>query len=98
MSITKESDKAMFICQDELNRKVTPDEAMVSGLSFELGRQFGVKQSLSALEESKEQIAVLAEIKRLYEIGDMKNLMLALHKSFGESSKDQDTKGMRGSI
>jgi hypothetical protein len=44
MGINEKSELAMMVCEEVLGRKLTPDEAKILGISFELGRQYGVEQ------------------------------------------------------
>ena len=44
MSINEKSEQAMMVCEEVLGRKLTPDEAKILGISFELGRQYGVNK------------------------------------------------------
>lgn len=44
MSINDKSEQVMMVCEEVLGRELTVDEARILGVSFELGRQYGVEQ------------------------------------------------------
>ena len=44
MGLVEASERVKMVCEEVLGRELTKDECLVLGASFELGRQYGVKQ------------------------------------------------------